>query len=164
MRICFRWEEIRIFMKKRRRSMIWAAGLTARQRRIPSQGLRGRRMRITAPNTMFWPMEIQAQVRSNRTLGMPAPGEMTQQEAAIKAKRAVMERYGEDALASLGEAYFMGYEMFRLEEKGCSRWHVYITDDPVKMENGWEIIFVDSRCTMHTESLEVREISDQGNG
>ena len=58
----------------------------------------------------------------------------------------------------------MGYEMFRLEENGCSRWHVYITDDPVKMENGWEVIFVDSRCTMHTESLEVREISDQGNG
>lgn len=116
------------------------------------------------PNTMFWPLEIQAQVLANNTHTTPKEGGMTQQQAAQRAKDAIREKYGENAFDTLGEVYFFGYELYQLDEDGCCRWHVYVTDDTEKMENGWQVVFVDVQCDMHGESLEVKDITDQGNG
>lgn len=117
------------------------------------------------PNTMFWPLEAQAELLGEPKLSVPKEGEMTQQQAAQKAKDAIVEKAGEDAFETLGEVYFFGYRLYRFENNGeCTRWHVYVTDDPVRMENGWEVSFVDQNSEHLGSGCEVKHITDPGNG
>lgn len=117
------------------------------------------------PNTMFWPLEAQAELLGEAQLSVPKEGEMTQQQAAQKAKDAIREKVGEDALETLGEECVIGYRLYRFENNGeCTRWHVYVTDDPVRMENGWEVSFVDQNSAYLGSGCEVKRITDPGNG
>ncbi len=116
-------------------------------------------------NVQFWPMEIQAKVLSDGSLySMPKEDEMTREEAVEKAINAVKEAYGEEALAALGD-YKVGCLLIRFSNNGEStRWQVYITDDPDRMENGWRVIFVDKNKEYLGDDVQIYDIADPGNG
>lgn len=109
----------------------------------------------------FWPMEVQAALLEE--FSCPQEGEMTQKEAIALAVEAIAARQGQAALDQLGE-YTVGCQLYRFENEGeATRWHVYITDDPAKAQNGWTVVFALRDGEMWSD-IEVRSILEDGNG
>ena len=114
-------------------------------------------------NERFWPLELQAEYSLEST-SVPREGELTQDEAIAIAVDAVKKKYGQNAFSALGNNYAVGCQLYRFENEGeVTRWHIYFTDDPARMENGYKVLFA-YRDGQPWSEPEVNDINDQGNG
>ena len=114
-------------------------------------------------NWFFWPLTVQARVKG-APHSVPAPGEMTREQAVQKALDAVIAEKGQAAVDALG-TYQVGVILARyLETDGLVRtyWEVYFTTDPVGLSDGWRVTFAGENA--ETEEVWITEASNWGNG
>lgn len=120
-------------------------------------------------HTASWPLALQAQFDTSIGLSVPREGELSQAEAIARAIDLVVDTYGQEALDALSSSspsgtYSVGCQLFRFVEEGnCTRWHIYITDDPEFYLNGYRVV-ITQRNGDDWGKDEITTIADASNG
>ncbi len=119
------------------------------------------------PLIWFWPLSVQAEV-----LGEPhaVPSQAEQDRALEIAMQAVIDEFGEDALAVMG-AYHTGviHQVFDdMSENGCMQlnWDFMFTTDPEYLSDGYRVQFVQMVYQNGEEEIRdmIVEHANLGNG
>ncbi len=110
----------------------------------------------------FWPLEAQAALLDEE-YSFPRAGEMTREQAIEKAKAAIAEKVGPDALDRMGE-YRIGCHLLRKwNSVEFTTWQVYFCD-PQAPETGWWVSFVDLGWERFGPGCTVKSTGDLTNG
>ncbi len=115
-------------------------------------------------NWHYWPLEVQAELEIvDESSRLPQEGEMSVEEATQYALNAVIYRYGQDALDSLGD-YVVGVTNWLTNPDELLIWEIYITSDPAREEDGWRVTFHDGSLPPPEGDPDVKDMLDGSNG
>ena len=95
----------------------------------------------------FWPDEVKVEIYGATGLPYAIPEQAQTDQAMQDAKRFITEKYGQDALANLGD-YQVGYLFQKLDDEEDIEtkmtqlmWDIMFTTDPEFLSDGYRVQF-----------------------